>query len=667
MQHSAEIFSQSAILFGTALVAAMAFRMLKAPSILGFLCTGILVGPSLLGVVDKEEVEAFAELGLVLLLFVIGLELSPASFARAGRGIVVMTLVQLAAVMAVVFVFSTAVLGLGFIASAIVGVSISLSSTAIVLKTLSDRGEIQTSVGLISTGNLLLQDVYVVVLMLMMPFFTKSPGNSVMQSVFEAGAGLLIMIGVVALLRVLLPRILNLLGRHGGPEFTTLFAVFMAFGGAAFAGAFGWPMPLGSCIAGLLLARADVRHQLVAEITPFRDVFNALFFISLGMLVDLSFVAEHGVVLLLIIGTILLFKSVVTSVAVVAGGWPLRIGIQAGFGLCTVSEFGYVLVREAEGAGLVDETLPRMLIPVIVGTMMIGAILLPLAGVASRALVGLFGWGDSEDGEEEAEGGAQRVVVVGYGVNGKSLGCVLKATRIPCVVVEMNRSLAQQAVGDDIDVVIGDGTRMRILEEAGLASCRALVVAVNDKIATRRIVTQARVLRSDIPIIVRTAFIEELEPLLACGATTVIPADFEVSIKLFAQVLTELRVPDNVIQAQIVAARAGGYGVLRGVPAAQSESLQELLEVFRMTATQTFYISERSQAVDKTIAALDLRARSGVSIIAVVREGKPTTNPPADHILRMGDVLVMVGSHSELDAAQNCLGEAVDEDSSSAE
>ena len=660
--HDTHLFSQTAVLFGIALVAALIFRMLKAPSIMGFLVTGIVIGPSWLEVVSKEEVEAFSEIGIVLLLFVIGLELSPSSFVRAGRGIVIMTVIQLSVTTLGVVAFMTLVIGSSLMTGALVGVAVSLSSTAIVLKTLSDRGEIQTPSGLISTGNLLFQDVYVVALMLTLPFFSSDAGTSAGPSILKALLSLVTMGCMVLILRIVLPRFISLLGRFGGAELITLFAVSMAFGGAAFAGYLDWPMALGSCVAGLLLAQADIRHQLVAEITPFRDVFNALFFISLGMLVDISYVREHWVVLLLLILTVLVFKTIATSAAVVAGGWPLRVGIQSGLGLCTVSEFGYVFLRETEGAGLIDSALPTTIIPVIVGTMMLGATQLPMAGVISRSIVRLLGRTDVEDSPTDSAHNAESVLVVGYGINGRNLCRVLHATRIPCEVVEMNRALVKAAVEDGIDVVVGDGTRMQILEEAGLKHCRALVIAINDPIGTRRIVAQARAIRPTMPIIVRTAFIDELEPLLEFGATTVIPADFEISIKLFAQVLTELRVPDNVIQAQIATVRSGGYGLLRGVPIEQSESLQELLEVFRLTATQTYYISEKSQAVDKTIASLNLRARSGVTIIAVVREGTPTTNPPATYELHMGDVLVLVGSHTQLKAAQDCLGEAVAED-----
>lgn len=658
MEHS-EMLSQSAVLFGTALVAALAFRFFRAPSILGFLCTGVLIGPSILGIVREEEVAVFAEFGLVLLLFIIGLELSPESFVRAGRRLVVFTAIQILTTALLAMGFLVTLAGMGAVPALLLGIAVSLSSTAIVLKTLSDRDEVRTPAGAICTGNLLLQDIFVIALMLLLPFVTKQEGASVAGSILRAGFGLAAMAAAIAAVRVALPRVLNGLGRYGGPELITLFAVFMAFGGAAFAEVIGWPPALGSCIAGLLLAQADLRHQLVAEVTPFRDVFNALFFIALGMLVNLAEVAQHWVAILGIVLAILVAKALINSVAIAVAGWPVRVGIQAGIGLCTVSEFGYVLAREAHTAGLVSTGVLDSLIPVIVGTMMLGAVLLPLSGTISRLITARLGQdagGDTKDAD--GEGGEHRVLVVGYGLNGKNLCRVLQATHIPCCVVEMNRTLARDAREAGLPVVVGDATRMRLLAEAGLADARALVVAVNDRRATRRMVTQARRLRPDVPIIVRTEYVNELEPLREAGATTVIPADFEVSIKLFATVLTEFRIPDNVIQAQIASVRAGGYGLLRDGAAEVSNNMQELLEYFRLTATKTYYLGDDSIAPGKTIAELNLRAQTGVSIIAVVRGGKPVTNPPASFPLLLGDVLVLVGSHAELDAAHGCLSVA---------
>jgi len=204
-------------------------------------------------------------------------------------------------------------------------------------------------------------------------------------------------------------------------------------------------------------------------------------------------------------------------------------------------------------------------------------------------------------------------------------------------------------------VVVGDAARITILEEAGLARARAVVIGINDIPATRHIVAQARAKRKDLYIIVRTPFAGEVEPLYQLGASMVVPADFEVSIKIFAQVLTELGIPDNVIQAQIASIRAGGYGVLRGLETRRAEHLDELLEVFRTTSTQTCYVRDDSPAANKTLGESHLRATTGVNIIAVVRNGKANTNPGADFKVETGDVLVLLGTHAQLNDARKYL------------
>jgi CPA2 family monovalent cation:H+ antiporter-2 len=664
--HEVELLNEAALLFGTAIAVAWLFRYLKAPSIIGFLITGIAIGPSALGFIDQHQVEQFAEIGLVLLLFNIGLELSPGPLLKSGARLLSATGLQIG----LTAILPAAVLvllgGTPLLAALLLGLGVALSSTAIVLKTLSDRNEVQSLMGNICTGILLLQDVTVIVVMLLIPFLAPlmgagaAAGEAGWEPLLRSGGGLVLRAVIVALARRVLPGVLAQVTRHGGTELTTLFAVTMAAGGAWLAGQMGWPLPLGACVAGLLLAEADLRHQLAAEITPFRDVFNALFFISLGMLVNMDIVMRQAPLLLAAILGTLALKTFVTAFAVTASGWPRRVGLQVGLGMCTVSEFAYVLAREANNAGLLSDTALQLLIPFAVGTMLVGSVVIPLAGPIANRLTREPETSGPAEAVAHGPGGdydlASHVVIVGYGINGENLVSVLRSTGIPFCVVEMSRALAQQARDHGAPVIVGDATRMSILRSAGMESARALVIAINDTGATRRVVSQARHLKPDLYILARTHFVHELDRLYDLGASQVVPADFEVSIKMFAHVLTEMRIPDNVIQAQIAAVRAGGYGLLRGAAASdRQQNLQELLQVFRLTATQTYYLGENSPACDRTIAELNLRKLTGTTIIATVRDGTPATNPPADFRLRLGDVLVLVGSHTQLDAARRLL------------
>ncbi|MFM1920297.1 MAG: hypothetical protein RLZZ303_1931 [Candidatus Hydrogenedentota bacterium] len=648
--HPPELISQVAILFGTALAVSWAFRYLRAPSVIGYLITGIIIGPSALSLINEEQVASFSEIGLVLLLFIIGLELSPKPLLEAGPRLMVATVLQLTLTALPPALLGYYLGGQGVVGAFVLGAAVSLSSTAITLKVLLDRKEVSSAMGNISTGILLLQDVYVMVLMLLIPMLAVASGGDWGPELLKSGMGLAGMVVIVLAMRYALPIILRQVSYRGGPELLTLLGVVMAAGGAWSAELFGWPPAIGACIAGLLLAQADERHQLVADISPFRDVFNALFFISLGMLVQLDVVMTNARLLLLAIGATLVLKSLITAAAVRIGGWPNRLALQVGLALCTVSEFGYVLASVADHAGLFGEAMLSILIPYAVGTMLFGAVLVPMSGSLSLWLLGR----EADTGEAE-EGPEGHVIIVGFGVTGENLSRVLNATHIPFEVIEMNPILVSRAKQAGGHVVVGDAARMSILHEARVGHARALVIGINDIPATRHIVAQARALRKDLYIIVRTPFASEVEPLYKRGASMVIPSDFEVSIKIFAQVLTELGIPDNVIQAQIASIRAGGYGVLRGLESRRAEHLDELLEVFRTTSTQTFYVRDDSPASGCTLGQGNLRAKTGVNIIAVVRNGKAETNPGADYVIETGDVLVLLGTHAQLNEARTYL------------
>jgi len=654
--HDAGFLSQAAIIFSTAVLMSLIFRVAKAPSIIGFLFTGMVIGPTSWGFIDQHAVEQFAEVGLVLLLFTIGLELSPAPLMRLGKYILIATATQMIGVMVVVVTTLALFSGLEPTGIVLLAIAIALSSTAIALKQLSDKGEIQSSLGNITTGILLLQDVFVIAVMVLIPLFLGS-GEESTNGPRESLIAFLSLLAVIIIARKLLPVFITQLIRYGGQEFSALFAVMMAFSGAWGASLAGWPPALGACIAGLLLANADLRHQLVAEITPFRDVFNALFFISLGMLVNLDFVFDHLALLLLAIVGTLLLKAAITTAAIRVAGWPLRLGIQAGLGLCTVSEFGYILAMVANQANALPDATLDGITGYIVGTMIVGAILFPMGTkIAERLTRNMKKQGPSRTEPLTAKHDLEdHVIIVGFGVNGENLVHVLTATHIEHCVIEMNQGFIKKIRDLGASVVVGDATREIILSHAGIERARAIVIAVNDAGATRRIVSQARRIRPDIYIAARTYYIDEYDTLMESGANIVVPADFEASVKIFSHVLEEFDVPKNILGAQISAVRAGGYGVMRGKSSSSPESMQDLVKVLQLTATQTFFVPEISVACNKTIAELDLRKKTGATIIAIVRDRTPDTNPEPSTTLMANDVLVLVGAHEQLQSARKLL------------
>jgi CPA2 family monovalent cation:H+ antiporter-2 len=646
------------IVFGVALAAAWLMRALRAPAILGFLLAGIVIGPSGLRLIDKEEIHFFAELGLVLLLFTIGLELSPGPLLRMGQRLLAATSLQVGITTLLTATVLRLALSLSWTPALIAGVGVSLSSTAIVLKTLSDRGETDTPTGALATGILLIQDIVVILVLILLPLFT---GESEAHWVAVVGKAAIALVGlacVTYLARLVLPWLVNRVFRHGGQELMTLFAVAMALTGAWLADLADWSWPLGACIAGLLLAQTDLRHQLCAEITPFRDVFNALFFISIGMLVDLRLFGQHPFALTLAIVLTLAAKTVLTAGAVRVAGWPLRLALASGLGLCTISEFGYVLVKESSSLGLVPAQFLQQFVAWAAGTMLLGAVFVPTAGPLAAALTrrirGETAPAAFEPDASEHGAHASHVIIIGYGVNGRNLARVLQATRIPYVVIEMNRANAQVAREDGGTVIVGDAARMLILNSAGLATARALVISIADQQTTRRIVAQVHRTRPDVYILARTRYVSELDTLYRLGAAQVIPEEFETSIELFAHLLKEFAIPDNIIEQQVTMIRGGRYAMLRGRPSDRALRA-EWTHLLEAAVTQTFFLMETSPACGRTIREIDLRARTSVLIVAVTRDGKPTPSPGPDFRLEAGDVLVLVGTHHQLDAAKAAL------------
>lgn len=635
-----------------AVVAAWMFRTLKAPSVMAFLFTGVLIGPSGFAFIGEEDVKALAELGLVLLLFIVGLELSPKDLLRTGKSLLVATAGQFlgSAILAAValMVFGRQAL----MPSAILGIGVALSSTAIVLKQLNERGEARSAAGLITTGILLLQDVIVILVMIFLPMFDAT-GHSDWRMALMKTLGGLAGVAVIALLsRRYLPLLLRHVIQPGGREFLTLFAVLMACGGAYLAGLMNWSMALGSCIAGLLLAGTDVRHQLVADITPFRDVFNALFFISLGMLVNVDVVMPYAHWIVPAIVATLALKILVAAGSVVIAGWPVRPAAAVGVGLCTVSEFGYILGHEAERFNLLDGSILDAFVAYAVGTMMVGALLFPLGETLGGFLTKVMRRRDQQelDLDHEAQDDhalSNHLIIVGFGTNGQNLVRALRATGVPHCVIEMNPRLVEMARAAGAPVIVGDATRLAVLHHAGLQEARGMVVAINDPQATRRVVSQARAERRELYVLARTSFIKDLDSLYEVGASEVIPEDFEASIEITAHVLKRFGVPDNAVDDQVNALRAGRYEMLRGGSTVRVAQ-EDLMKVLGASLTATFYVTEGSPACGHSLAELDLRAKTGATVIAVVRGAEPMSNPNPDLRLISGDTLVLLGTPEQL-------------------
>jgi CPA2 family monovalent cation:H+ antiporter-2 len=536
-----------------------------------------------------------------------------------------------------------------------------LSSTAIVLRIYHDRGEINSLQGRLASGLLLFQDLCVVPMMLLLPVLAGSGQDSIFLIVWVLAKSLITLVVIVWTARKLLPRLLHQVALLRNREIFVLFVVLVCFGIAWLTSETGLSLALGALVAGLVISESELSHQIVADIVPLRDCFSGIFFISIGMLLNLALLSQDFRITLL---ELLLLIGIKSLVLFAVFWWlyrSIRLGVVLGLGLAQIGEFSFVLAKAGINYKLLSPADGQIFLAASILSMMATPFLIQWAHAWAFGFEGLFkdiGFNRSTTGgANETASATGHVIVVGYGLNGQNLARVLKEVSIPYRVLEMDPDLVRWAKASGEPISFGDGTRPEILQQVGIQQARVLVIAISDPAATARLVFQARRLRADLYIIVRTRYVAEIDHLYRLGANQVIPEEFETSVEIFARVLQEYHVPRNVIGLQVDLIRKEHYGTLRGIRL-QGKQLDALSQFLVGTTSDIFSILEASPAVGKSLEEINLPSKSGVSVIAVVRDGQSYPSVGTDFKLAVGDMLILLGGHKALDDAAQILNPA---------
>lgn len=651
-----EFLRESVTILAAAIVVLLLCNRLRIPSVVGFLLTGVLIGPSGLRLVSAtERVEMFAEIGVVFLLFSIGLEFSLERLKQIRRYFFLGGATQALLTTGLIALLALPV-GFPLPRAVFLGFLVTLSSTAIVLKLYADRRELDAPQGKILIGILLFQDFLIVPMIVLTPVLAGTVTASAAAIVLRF-AGALVLVGLVFVVaRYLMPRLLRLMVRTRIREVLVLGALAVCLGMALLTEALEFSLALGAFIAGIIISESEYSHQVVAEVTPFRDVFNSLFFISIGMLLELPFALTHPVPVLTLAGAILGVKALAGGAAAAFLGFPRRTVAIVALALAQVGEFSFVLLQVGQEQGLLDRALYQTFIAASILTMLATPL---LVGAAPRLGDALGRRGRrSADGAVRPEAGEARplrrhVVIVGFGVNGRNLARVLRAASISYKIVELNGEMVRRGLAEKEPILFGDATRQEILEHAGIMEADVVVFAISDLEAVRRAIRLARGLNPKVRIIVRTRLVDEIEDLHRSGADEVIAEEFETSIEIFTRVLEHYHIPRNIIRAETRALRGQGYQMMRSP---SMVSLPEnFLELLAAGTTEVFQLEDGSPAAGQTIHNLDLRRRTGVTVIALVRGERSHPNPHPDLQLEAGDRLVLMGSHAEMEQAFDLL------------
>ena len=648
----AHILQDLLLIFGLGVIVVVAFHRARLPPIVGFLVTGVLCGPFGFGLIDGvEHVEAMAEIGVILLLFTVGIEFSVEELSSVRTFLLTGGALQVSLTLGATTAAAVA-FGLRLPVAVFLGMLVALSSTAIAIRMLADRSELDAPHGRAAIGILIFQDLVVVPMVLVTPFLGGVGGDVSNLLVVIGKAGVFIALAVVAA-RWVVPWLLHVVVATRKREVFLLTIVLICLGMAVASAKVGLSMALGAFIAGLILSESEYSHQALGEVLPLREVFNSLFFVSIGMLFNVRVVLEHPVLIVGALLGVVALKTLITSGIVMVLGHPFRIALMTGVLTSQIGEFSFVLSKVGSHAGLLDVPLTQGFIAVAVGSMMLTPLLARLAprvsARAERWLPGTYVRGRAVTVTVRGELPPldDHVIIVGYGVNGRNLARVLGRIGIPFIVLEMNPDAVRAERKRGRPIMYGDATRPEILRLAGIDRARVLVLAISDAGATRSAVDLARRLNRQLHIVVRSRYVQEMGALLAVGTDEVVPEEFETSIEISSRVLRRYLVPRDVIERLIREVRSDSYEMLRTM--SDTHSPASGLDRFLADLSLEVYRVERNGSIaGKALADCGLRDR-GVSVVAIQRrDGTMRSTPTGADMLEEGDAVLLLGPPERL-------------------
>lgn len=460
-----------------------------------------------------------------------------------------------------------------------VGFLIALSSTAIVMRLLSERGEIDSPHGRISIGTLIFQDLCVVPFMLLIP--VMSVGGGVFEVMIISGKALAIILIVLLSARWIVPVLLHQVVHTRSRELFVITILILCFGTALLTFKLGLSLALGAFLAGLVISESEYAHQATSEILPFRDSFSGLFFVSVGMLMDLSFFVDNLLLVLSLVAGIILLKTAVSIFSMLLLGSPLRTSIQSSINIAQVGEFSFVLAVAGLASGLISNKTYQIFLSASILTMLLTPFLVQASPFISsrlssqKLLKRLESIKEASRHEEFPRKKTNHVLIIGFGLNGRNLVRVLREADIPYVILELNIGTVREMKKLGEPIYYGDGTKTDILHRFGVKTARVLAIVISDPASCRNIVQIGRKENPDLFIIARTRYISEVDGLKSLGADEVIPEEFETSIEIFSRVLSHYRTPRNIISEFAEMIRKDSYKILRQPEAPREEHLIE--------------------------------------------------------------------------------------------
>ena len=667
MQEDFRLIVDLVSVLAAAAVGGLLAALLKQPVLLGYLIAGVVVGPAGLGLIKElVQVETLAQFGVAFLLFALGVEFSFSELRKVqaislgGGGLQILLTIGITAL---------ASLGLGWVTSpqqgVFLGAILSLSSTAVVLKSLMERNETETPHGQVMLGMLVVQDLALGLMLAVLPALDKPVeeiGLAVGWALLQTG---LFALGAIAAGIWVIPKLLQLLAKTESRELFLLGVVAVALGIALFTEWLGLGIEMGAFVAGLMISEAEYADQTLTYVEPLRDIFASIFFVAIGMLIDPVFLWQNLELILGLVALVLVGKFLIITPLVRVFKYPLKTALIVGLGLAQIGEFSFVLASEGQTLGLVS----RRVYLLILGTTAVTLVVTPFI---LRAIPTLFDWAESVPflakylkqsdeplGMAEDLPSRNHVVVCGYGRIGRNIVKLLQEQDCPVVVVEQAESRVQWLRDAGIPYIYGNAASQYVLEKAGVAEAIGMAIALPDPMSTRLSLKRSLALSPELDIVVRASKPRDIEALYQLGAREVVQPELEASLELSAHLWNGLGVSLPASQKRIKAIRQSRYSEM--LPdRSLSQVARDVKDAVGDLNNRWYGFPDESPILGMTLEETDLRRLTGVTVMAIRRVGGVEIDyPEMKETLEQGDRLLLVGEDSEIEAFEELAkGEA---------
>lgn len=643
------------VIFALASFVIWLFHRLRIPSIIGFLLTGVLTGPHAFGLVQSiEEIELLAEIGVVLLLFTIGIEFSLKSLMKSRKLVFMAGFLQVVLTGAITYAIAL-LSGASHGESIFFGFLVALSSTAVVLKMLQERAEINTEYGRFSTGVLIFQDIAIVPMILVIPLLAGNSTNMIQDIGFLVikVAGILVLTYLGA--RFFVPWMLHQVARTKSQELFLLAVLMFGLAVAWLTASLGMSLALGAFLAGLIISESDYSHQAFGNVIPLRDLFISFFFVSIGMLFNFDFILKNPLLILASTFIVLFVKTFISGLVAFFLGFPFRSTVLAGLALSQVGEFSFVIARIGINNELINNDFYQVFISVSVLTMSAAPFIMILAPRISELMEKLpmpnrLRNGLNPPSFESPPQIINHLIIIGHGLHGHNVAKAARTTGIEYIILDNDPDIvaAEREKGERI--YFGDASHEAVLRQAYIENAEVVVITPSNAAAAYNITEKCRKLNPKAHIIVRSRQMSAVGDLYQMGANEVIPEEFETSVEIFSRVLNKYLVPRDEIQKQIAELRSDGYTMFRDLDV-ESASMRDLRIKFPDLEVSALKIPKNSGVGGKKILDIRLRAEFGITIVAIRKEEENILNPDPGTVLEPGDIIYVIGSPFQIACA----------------